>query len=554
VAVAVLIAGGLTSVGWLLPLLVVFGVIAVLHAHLLNRRDRAASAVAFYERSLARVRDEWTGQGRSGLEYLPEEHEYARDLDLFGRGGLFELLCTARTAAGEATLARWLLAPAGPEVVVPRQQAVRELVPRLDMREAVAVMGDVVRGAVRMSRLREWAMAPVVLSGSSTRLALAILVGLSIAALVRFAVTGTLGIAVLILLTLQAAVALWLWHRVEHVIHAADEPSHDLDVLAGLLRILERERFESPALQRLQEEVAGGARPASAEIARLSQFIALLSSRDNLFFAVPAALLMWATQWAFAIEAWRARVGPHLVRWLDAVGELEALLAFATFAFDRPGYAFPIVVDGPAELALRGAAHPALPAHAVANDVVLGGGSVQVLVVSGSNMSGKSTLLRSVGVNVVLAQAGAPVRAASLRLSPLAVGAAIRIQDSLVDGRSHFFAEIRRLKTIVDLAKARGGRVLFLLDEMLAGTNSHDRRIGAAALLRGLVADGAIGLLTTHDLTVAAIADELAPRAANVHFDDRFVEGALAFDYTLRPGIVRSSNAIALMRSIGLDV
>jgi DNA mismatch repair ATPase MutS len=263
---------------------------------------------------------------------------------------------------------------------------------------------------------------------------------------------------------------------------------------------------------------------------------------------------MWATQWAFAIEAWRMRAGAHLPRWLDVVGEFEALLAFAGFAAEHPDYAFPELVDGAARLVADGMAHPVLPADAVANDVALGDGPVRLLIVSGSNMSGKSTLLRALGVNVVLAQAGAPVRAARLRLSPLRVGAAINTQDSLVDGRSRFFAEIARLKEIVDLTRSTDGRVLFLLDEILAGTNSHDRRIGAEAVLAGLVAEGAIGLATTHDLAIGEIADRVAPAAANVHFEDQFAGGTLTFDYRLRPGIVRSSNAIALMRSVGLEV
>jgi DNA mismatch repair ATPase MutS len=177
----------------------------------------------------------------------------------------------------------------------------------------------------------------------------------------------------------------------------------------------------------------------------------------------------------------------------------------------------------------------------------------RVLVVSGSNMSGKSTLLRTVGINAVLALAGAPVRAENLRIAPLVLGASIRITDSLKEGTSRFYAEITRLKQIVTLS---GGPypLMFLLDELLHGTNSHDRRIGAEAVIQGLVQRGAVGMLTTHDLALAHIADSLAPHAANVHFEDHIEEGRIAFDYHLRPGIVRKSNALELMRSIGLEV
>jgi DNA mismatch repair ATPase MutS len=192
----------------------------------------------------------------------------------------------------------------------------------------------------------------------------------------------------------------------------------------------------------------------------------------------------------------------------------------------------------------------------VPNDVSLGGPGVQapqVLVVSGSNMSGKSTLLRAVGVNVVLALAGAPVRARSLRLSPLAIGATLRIEDSLQEGHSRFFTEILRIRSIVDLTSG-ASPVLFLLDEILHGTNSYDRRIGAEAIVRALVGRGAIGLVTTHDLALTELTAALGSAAANVHFEDRVEGGAMVFDYTMRPGVVERSNALALMRAVGLDV
>ena len=220
-------------------------------------------------------------------------------------------------------------------------------------------------------------------------------------------------------------------------------------------------------------------------------------------------------------------------------------------------------MSGPPRFDAQAIAHPLLPGTATANCVALGGSAPHLLLISGSNMSGKSTLLRTVGLNAVLAQAGAPVRAAHLTMTPLAIGATLRIQDSLQAGRSRFFAEISRIRDIVALTKAvRSDRrddagpdhVLFLLDELLSGTNSHDRLQGATGILSGLVERGAIGLATTHDLALTDIAVRMDGRAANVHFDDRFEDGRLIFDYTLKPGVVQSSNAIALMRAIGLEV
>ena len=539
---------------WLFAPIVAFGVVAALHARLLNARDRAASAVAYYERGLSRMTMNWIGHGRGGDAFLPPDHLYAVDLDLFGRGSLFELLSTTRTQAGEEMLARWLLDPAPPDVILARQAAVRELVPRLDLRETVAVMGDGLHGKVDAPLLRRWATSPIVLRRSAARPALALLSAAVLGALVAWLSTGTWGTVAAALVLLQMLIAQALKPPVQTVINAVDAPAHDLDLAAGLLALIEREPFESSGLKAVQAAVATTGRPASAEIGRLSQRVALLASRRNVMFAVPAALVLWATQWSFAIEAWRRRAGPHVPRWLAAIGEFEALLALATFAAEHPDYTFPALADGPAMVDATAVAHPALAPAAVTNDVSLEASGVALLIVSGSNMSGKSTLLRTLGVNVVLAQMGAPVRATAFRLSPLAIGAAIRVQDSLTDGRSRFFAEITRIKHIVDLASRRRGGVLFLLDEILAGTNSHDRRLGAEAVLTGLIEIGAIGLATTHDLALGEIAGRLAGRASNVHFVDHLEDGVLTFDYRLRPGIVQSSNALALMRAVGLRV
>jgi hypothetical protein len=551
-AIAVFLALGGTP--WLFVPLLLFVITAVLHARLLNARERTASAIAYYLRGLSRMTMDWIGQGRAGESYRPADHLYAADLDLFGRGSLFELLATTRTQAGEETLARWLLAPAPPDVILARQAAVRELTPRLDLREAIAVMGDSLRSTLDAPLLRRWAGSAIVLRRRAAQPAMALMSAATIAALVMWLSTGTWGSVAAALILLEIGVAQALKGPVATVVHAVDAPAHDLDLAAGLLRLIERERFDSPCLTMLQASIATTGRPASAEIGRLSQLVALLASRRNAFFAIPAALMMWATQWSFAIEAWRRRNGPAVPGWLDAIGEFEALLALSAFAAEHPDYTFPTLTGGPAFVTATAVAHPALSPAAVANDVTLDAGAVSLLIVSGSNMSGKSTLLRTLGVNVVLAQMGAPVRAATFRLSPLAIGAAIRVQDSLTDGRSRFFAEITRIKRIVDLATALQGHVLFLLDEILAGTNSHDRRLGAEALLTGLVAGGAIGFATTHDLALGQIADRLSGRAGNVHFVDHLEDGALTFDYRLRPGIVQSSNALALMRAIGLEV
>jgi DNA mismatch repair ATPase MutS len=349
--------------------------------------------------------------------------------------------------------------------------------------------------------------------------------------------------------------AFWLvWRRrVAASLGSAARPRQELLLLAELLRLLETERFSSPALLALASRLSRSGAPASHRVRQLARLVEWNESRRNVLFAPFAALLVLASQLAFAIERWRRDVGADIASWLAAVGEFEALCSLASFAYEHPDDPFPTVVPEGPLLEAIGIGHPLLAEQrCVRNDVRLGA-ELRFLLISGSNMSGKSTLLRSVGVNVVLALAGATVRAHELRLSVMKVGASLRVVDSLQDGTSQFYAEITRLKQIAELT-AQGTALLFLLDEILHGTNSHDRRIGAAGVIKSLVQRGGLGLVTTHDLALADIADELGPLADNVHFEDQLDGGRMVFDYRLRPGVVEKSNALDLMRGLGLDV
>jgi len=341
---------------------------------------------------------------------------------------------------------------------------------------------------------------------------------------------------------------------VRNVSSLVSTPARELELVRLLLERLEKEPFKSQRLEQLTHALDVHGLTASAEIRRLERSVEYLDSARNQFFRLLAAPLVWIPQFTMAIEKWRQDCGPHIGEWIAAVGEFEALCSLATFAYERPDAVFPELVPEPAPL-FDGAdvRHPLIPRdHAVGNDVRLGS-PCDLWIVSGSNMSGKSTLLRAVGLNAALAWAGAPVCCARLRVSPLRIGASIRVNDSLTDNKSRFYAEISRLRDIVDLARA-GQPTLFLLDELLSGTNSHDRRIGAAAVIQGLVERGAIGLVTTHDLALADITNTLGERARNVHFEDHIENGEIHFDYHLRDGVVERSNALELMRAVGLDV
>ena len=541
----------------------------VIHARALRALQQCRRGIAFYERGLARLENRWMGTGESGERFLDPSHLYARDLDLFGQGSLFELLCTTRTRTGEAVLARWLLAPATVEEIHARHAAVADLRERMELREDLAVLGEDVRSKVHPELLAAWAEADRVLTpGPARAVAFALAAVWLISLAVWFGWSWGWWPLVLASSVVNLIFNSRFSERVQQVVPdlgalassggrklpSTEDVSKDLAVLAVVLGRLEREEFSAPKLLNLQSALkVEGVRPSRA-IARLVRFVESMESRRNPVVGVINPFVFWSLQIAFVIESWRATFGPSIRGWLAAVGEIEALCALAGYAYEHPADTFPEFV--PAEQGLfeaEGLAHPLLPeAKAIRNHLTLGDG-LRLMIISGPNMAGKSTLIRAVGINAVLAQCGAPVRATRLRMSPLAVAASICVLDSLQGGISRFYAEIMRLKLITELTKG-SMPVLFLLDELLNGTNSHDRRIGAEGLVRSLVERGGIGLVTTHDLALAKMVDQLGTRAANFHFEDHLENGQLRFDYKLTAGVVQTSNALNLMRSIGLEV
>jgi hypothetical protein len=493
---------------------------------------------------------------------------------------LFQLLSQARTRTGEAFLARWLTTRADAPEIRFRQAAVAELGPALDFRERLAAAGTDFRASVHTDRLLGWAEAPAI-SRRALRLVTGICTGLAAAAIVYTLARsswGPLGAVVLVQgvafgrlrrQTLQILAGSSSEDRDSIVADALSHRVRDLDVVAELLTRLEAAAFGSERLQALRAPLLADGRPASGIIRRLHRQSEVRDWERNLAIFPLGLFLGGYIEWALIVGAilqlmdphialgvdrWRRRHGARVRVWIDTIAEFEALASLAAYHFEHPADPFPDVLD------TRGATydgvqlgHPLRPVAAmVVNDVRLGG-VTRLLVVSGSNMSGKSTLLRTIGINAVLAFAGGPVRAGALRITPMALGATLRIQDSLQEGRSRFYAEITRIRELSDLANGEVP-LLFLLDELFHGTNSHDRLAGARGVLRSLLDRGAIGLVTTHDLALTVIADDLGPRAANVHFDDTFDEGGIRFDYRVKPGPVTRSNALALMRAVGLDV
>jgi hypothetical protein len=536
---------------WLVPL-TLFVAAVIYHSRVRRSRARTDRAAAHYRVGLARIEDRWSGLGNPATELEDANHVYAADLDLFGHGNLFELLSTARTRMGERTLAAWLLSPAAASTVVQRQQSIAELRDRLDLREHLAVLGETAEVGVRPEELSRWAEAANQLTQRFVLPAALLLPVLLIAALIFWNVTAIASPLVAILL-LELIVVRLLRKRLAEVLGSTEQAFDKLRLLADLTARLEREPLDAPLSKQLLQRLSSAGVPASRAIARLATTVQLIESRRNPIVQLLDLPLLYSVHGALAAERWRRDHGGAVAAWLNAIGELEALISLSAYSYEHPDDPFPELIDGDASFVGVALGHPLLPqATCVRNDVTIGG-PTRVLLISGSNMSGKSTLLRTVGINTVLAMAGAPVRARQLRLSPLQVGANIRINDSLHKGSSRFYAEITRLRQLNESA-LREPSLLFLLDEVLQGTNSRDRFIGAQGVIRALADRGAIGLVTTHDLALTSIDVSGRERLRNLHFQDQLVEGRMQFDFKLHEGVVTKSNGIELMRSIGLDV
>jgi ABC-type multidrug transport system fused ATPase/permease subunit len=572
---------GWAAAGWatLGASVAVFVILVLAHASINNAAERASAALRFYERGIARLSHAWDRLSAASERFRQADHPFANDLDIVGHASLMQLVDATETAFGEENLARLLLltdAGAWPEDVLRRQTAVRELTSRARFREELATAGGTLAGdRPDATTLIHWAegdkpaaslAVPRTNAGSAGSESVDRLSGAVRALAWALPAAATLFIVVgpvlqvpsswiTVFVTAEIAIGLLFGVRLTPMLSAVSSRESAATRWREMFSLIEREPFEAPLLRELRARFAAGQKPASRELAALARIVGFVDARRNeVFRFLIGPFLFWDVHCASALLSWRVRAGAHLRGWIDALGEVEALASLGAFAFEHPSFVWPELATE-TTLVAQGLAHPLLPDdRRVGNDVNLPRVG-QALVVTGSNMSGKSTLLRAIGVNVSLAYAGAPACATAFRIGPARVATSMRVEDSLEQGVSHFLAEVRRLKRVLDLAQeSPRAPVLFLLDEILHGTNSRERVIGACAVVKQLLQRGAFGAVSTHDLGITALERELGGRVTNVHFEEQIVGNAMTFDYVLRPGIVHSSNALRLMRAIGIDV
>ena len=569
-----LFASGRSTAAWLLLAAapVAFAVLVARQRVARRTKRRAEFMAAFNREGIARIERRWPGLRPAPDLAAPRDHDYAADLDLFGPASLLHLIGVCGTAPGWRTLRAWLLGPADTDTVALRQEAVREMAAALDFRDRLAAEARLLdppdaaepalpgAGAAQdaaAARFLRWAEGePWLPSQRWLRIAGVVLPAANIAGIALYA-TGALPVPALAWpLVVSTLVVTLRWRAIHQAFAEADDGESGVRQYGPLLGHLAAAPLRSRQWEGLRQRVGTGRGAAPDEIATLRRLLDMAETRRSVLFHLPLAVILhWDVHVLAALERWKARSGSRVRDWLDAVGEAEALASLAVLAADHPDWTMPVLDAEARTVRARGLGHPLItPGECVRNDVRVGPAG-SFLLVTGSNMSGKSTLLRALGLNAVLARAGGPVCARELRMPPLRVTTSIRFEDSLAEGVSYFMAGLLRLKRVVDVARSAipAPRSLYLLDEILQGTNSAERRIAARTVLRQLLETGAIGAVTTHDLTLAD-ADDLTARAVPVHFTESVDDGAdgLTFDYRLRPGIATSTNALKLLEMVGL--
>ena len=491
----------------------------------------------------------------SGLEFLPATHEYAADLDIFGRASIFQYINRTNSEQGNALMARWLLDISSPEEIFERQLAAKELSDKIKWRQQFQAHTKTNPLTIATAtNVEKWVTEANNFNAPRWKLLSYLLPGIAILSIV-LSLAGRLPSPVLVpFLFVFFVYSLYISSKVMPAYDQLGKIAAQLNSLSATLVWIEDEAMNAPYLQKLKSQLGGHSVPASAVIKQLSGILNRMDYRLNPVVFIPLnTILQWDLQHALQLERWKSKYGNAVQSWFTVLSEWEAINTLATFDFNHPDYCVPGITDTPGVFIAQELGHPLLTEEQRVTSSYSTSGLTQITIITGSNMAGKSTFLRSVGVNIVLSMMGAKACAKSLTLSHQKVISSMRITDNLEENTSTFYAELKKLKDVIERVK-RHEHVFLLLDEMLRGTNSLDRHTGSKALIKQLVTEHAVGIIATHDLELARLAEDHPGHISNYHFDVQVENDELFFDYKLKTGVCTSMNASILMKKIGIDL
>lgn len=490
-----------------------------------------------------------------GSQHMMQEHYYANDMDIFGPASLFRFTNRTVSEMGSAQLANWLMHPAAKEDILARQQAVKELSSKAEWLQNLQAFGKA--SSVNMltyNRLQHWLYEPADFTWKPLKwlrwVLPAISVGITIATISGYVPTSVFYLAMLAM----AIIAFRLEKNVQAIHNRLGKMVDELKTLSRSIAWIEKEHFKSPLLLQLQKEYKQQHSTASQNIQQLEKILDRLDLRFNIVLAVPLNLLfLWNMQQCLELEKWKKHHDADVNHWFNNLGIFEALGSFGIIYFNNPGWTFPELKEEHFFIEATDMGHPLIKEDRRVNNAISIEKKASIMLVTGSNMAGKSTYLRSVGINVILAMAGAPVCATKFALSPVQLISSMRIADNLEESTSTFYAELKKLKTVIDKVNNKE-HVFILLDEILRGTNSLDRHTGSEALIKQLVKKEAAAIIATHDVALASLENTYPQNIHNFHFDVTVNNEELYFDYELKPGVCTSMNASILMKKIGIEM
>lgn len=491
-----------------------------------------------------------------GTGHAPTDHLYANDLDIFGANSIFQYANRTTSEMGSRQLANYLKAPANAEIIFQRQVAIQELSKKTAWIQDLQAKGKEKKISFSTKqRLENWISEPPVFSTFKPWKWLRYLLPIVILFIVTLYIFDEVPASLFYLsLLVFAAIAYQINKYVAPIHETLSKITDEIDILSVSIEHIENTSFESHLLKELQSVLFHENKNVSNDIKRLHKLLDRLDLRYNLVLSLPFnILLQWNLQQMLDLEKWKSAQQGNIQKWFTTLGNIEALCSLAILHFNQPGWAFPTIVPGYFLIEGKELGHPLIANNKRVNNDIAIQHDGELMLVTGSNMAGKSTYLRSIGVNVVLAMAGSPVCATYLKLSHVQLISSMRIMDNLAESTSTFYAELKKLKTIIEKVNA-GEKVFILLDEILRGTNSLDRHTGSVALVKQLIKHHAAAIIATHDLELAKLKDEFPEKIINFHFDVQVSNDELYFDYKLKPGVCTSLNASILMKKIGIEL